>query len=241
MFQVFNCRLLLARSSFALDFAFLPCSHTLEAWWHSLCPSSGSLTVSLTLLRRDGAFMQSISDQAGVMQLGYFVSARYCKAAVLAYERVCNLWQILGKQIHGFLVHSAVVTKNEWNHPIIAIRASVFENLALKRDAYICFNSECYVKNIGSRYHHLKFSLKEFQFSNKDSLRRKVKNIIGLNNTCYQHMLLNYNTMVNKCKQYTPIICLIICQSLEPKKRLIMYYFSFISFRFSIYQIISQD
>ncbi|CAL6019287.1 Hypothetical_protein [Hexamita inflata] len=33
-----------------------------------------SLTVSLTLLRRDGAFMQSISDQAGVMQLGFFVS-----------------------------------------------------------------------------------------------------------------------------------------------------------------------
>ncbi|CAL6070191.1 Hypothetical_protein [Hexamita inflata] len=35
-------------------------------------PSSGSLTVSLTLLRCDGAFMQSISDQAGVMQLVVF-------------------------------------------------------------------------------------------------------------------------------------------------------------------------
>ncbi|CAL6108617.1 Hypothetical_protein [Hexamita inflata] len=63
------------RSSIALGFAFLPCSHTLEAWRRSRCPSSGSLTVSLTLLRRDGAFMQSISDQAGVMQLGFFVSA----------------------------------------------------------------------------------------------------------------------------------------------------------------------
>ncbi|CAL6094756.1 Hypothetical_protein [Hexamita inflata] len=27
--------------------------------------------------------MQSISDQAGVMQLGFFASARHCKAAVL--------------------------------------------------------------------------------------------------------------------------------------------------------------
>ncbi|CAL6002258.1 Hypothetical_protein [Hexamita inflata] len=38
--------------------------------------------------------------------------------------------------------------KNEWNHPIIAIRASVFENLALERVAYICFDSERDVKDI---------------------------------------------------------------------------------------------
>ncbi|CAL6033696.1 Hypothetical_protein [Hexamita inflata] len=38
-------------------------------------PSSGSLTVSITLLRRNGAFMQIISDQAGVMKFGFFVSA----------------------------------------------------------------------------------------------------------------------------------------------------------------------
>ncbi|CAL6096342.1 Hypothetical_protein [Hexamita inflata] len=113
------------RSSVALGFAFLPCSHTLEAWRRSRCPSSGSLTVSLTLLCRDGAFMQSISDQAGVMQLGFFVSARYCKAAVFAQEGVRDLWQECCQHVHGFLVHSAVVTKNEWNHPIIAIRAGV--------------------------------------------------------------------------------------------------------------------
>ncbi|CAL6110567.1 Hypothetical_protein [Hexamita inflata] len=53
------------RSSVALGFAFLTRQAT----------SSGSLTVSLTLLRRDGAFMQSISDQAGEMQLCFFVSA----------------------------------------------------------------------------------------------------------------------------------------------------------------------
>ncbi|CAL6030782.1 Hypothetical_protein [Hexamita inflata] len=91
MFHVFNCRRYSepVRSSVALDFAFLPCSHTLEAQRRSRCPSSGSLTVSLTLLRRDGAFMQSISDQAGVMQFGFFVSARHCKAAVFAQE--CSL------------------------------------------------------------------------------------------------------------------------------------------------------
>ncbi|CAL6017166.1 Hypothetical_protein [Hexamita inflata] len=31
--------------------------------------------------------------------------------------------------------YTAVVTKNRWNHPIIAIRASVFENLASERVA----------------------------------------------------------------------------------------------------------
>ncbi|CAL6051877.1 Hypothetical_protein [Hexamita inflata] len=35
--------------------------------------------------------MQSISDQAGVMQLGFFVSARYCKTAVFAQEGVRDL------------------------------------------------------------------------------------------------------------------------------------------------------
>ncbi|CAL5978520.1 Hypothetical_protein [Hexamita inflata] len=137
------------RSSVALGFAFLPCSHTLEAWRRSRCPSSGSLTVFLTLLRRDSAFMQSISDQAGVMQLGLFVSARHCKAAVFAQEGVRDLWQECCQHVHGFLVHSAVVTKNEWNHPIIAIRASVFENLTLERVAYICFDSERDIKDIG--------------------------------------------------------------------------------------------
>ncbi|CAL6101753.1 Hypothetical_protein [Hexamita inflata] len=76
------------------------------------------------------------------MQLGFFVSARHCKAAVFAQEGVRDLWQECCQHVHGFLVHSAVVTKNEWNHPIIAIRASVFENLALERVAYICFDSE---------------------------------------------------------------------------------------------------
>ncbi|CAL6025587.1 Hypothetical_protein [Hexamita inflata] len=127
-----------AGSSVALGFAFLPCSHTLEAWRRSRCPSFGSLTVSLTSLRRDGAFMQSISDQTGVMQLGFFVSARHCKAAVFAQEGVRDFWQDCCQHVHGFLVHSAVITKNEWNHPIIATRASVFENLALERVAYIC-------------------------------------------------------------------------------------------------------
>ncbi|CAL6049402.1 Carboxypeptidase_A [Hexamita inflata] len=80
MFHVFNCRRLL-RSSVALGFAFLHCSHTLEAWRRSRCPSSGSFTVSLTLLRRDGAFMH----HAGVMQLGFFVNAY---KAVFAQEGV---------------------------------------------------------------------------------------------------------------------------------------------------------
>ncbi|CAL6033006.1 Hypothetical_protein [Hexamita inflata] len=83
------------------------------------------------------------------MQLGFFVSARYCKTAVFAQEGVRDLWQECCQHVHGFLVHSAVVSKNEWNHPIIAIRASVFENLALKRVAYICFDSERDVQDIG--------------------------------------------------------------------------------------------
>ncbi|CAL6012929.1 Hypothetical_protein [Hexamita inflata] len=127
MFQVFNCRRLLRAR---------PIQCYLEAWRRSRCPSSGSLTVSLTLLRCDGAFMQSISDQAGVMQLGFFVSVRYCKTAVFAQEGVRDLWQECCQHIHGFLVHSAVVAKNEWNHPIIAIRASIFDNLTLERVAY---------------------------------------------------------------------------------------------------------
>ncbi|CAL5978296.1 Hypothetical_protein [Hexamita inflata] len=45
--------------------------------------------------------------------------------------------------------YTAVVPKNEWNHPIIAIRASEFENLALERVAYICFDSERDIKDIG--------------------------------------------------------------------------------------------
>ncbi|CAL6048725.1 Hypothetical_protein [Hexamita inflata] len=81
------------------------------------------------------------------MQLGFFVSARYCKATVFAQEGVRDLWQECCQHVHGFLVHSAVVTKNEWNHPIIAIRASVFENLAFERVAYICFDSERDIKD----------------------------------------------------------------------------------------------
>ncbi|CAL6087888.1 putative [Hexamita inflata] len=90
-----------AGSSVALGFAFLPCSHTLEAWRRSRCPSSGGVAVSLlTMFYCDCFIVQSVGDQTGVTQLGFFVSARHCQAAVLAQERVCNLWQILGKQIH---------------------------------------------------------------------------------------------------------------------------------------------
>ncbi|CAL5988192.1 Hypothetical_protein [Hexamita inflata] len=90
-----------AGSSVALGFAFLPCSHTLEARWRSRCPSSGGVAVSLlTMFYCDCFIVQSVGDQTGVTQLGFFVSARHCKAAVLAQERVYNLWQILGKQIH---------------------------------------------------------------------------------------------------------------------------------------------
>ncbi|CAL6110133.1 Hypothetical_protein [Hexamita inflata] len=90
------------RSSVALGFAFLPCSHTLEAWRRSWCPSSGSLTVSLTLLRRDGAFMESISDQAGVMQLGFFVSARHCMLIIIIIIIIeeINLQNIKIKILH---------------------------------------------------------------------------------------------------------------------------------------------
>ncbi|CAL6099487.1 Hypothetical_protein [Hexamita inflata] len=97
------------RSSVALGFAFLPCSHTIEAWRRSQCRQ---LDVLLAL-RRDvtfmlhmgishvirpsyvilhEGFMHSINDQAGVMQLGYFL-ARQCKTAVFAQEGVCDLWQ----------------------------------------------------------------------------------------------------------------------------------------------------
>ncbi|CAL5986598.1 Hypothetical_protein [Hexamita inflata] len=87
-------------SSVALGFAFLPCS-TIEARWRSRCPSSGGVAVSLlTMFYCDCFIVQSVGDQTGVTQLGFFVSARHCKAAVLAQERVRNLWQILGKQIH---------------------------------------------------------------------------------------------------------------------------------------------
>ncbi|CAL5996180.1 Hypothetical_protein [Hexamita inflata] len=68
--------------------------------------------------------------------------ARYCKTAVFAQEGVRDLWLECCQHIHGFLVHSAVVTKNEWNLPIIAIHASVFDNLALEHVACICFDSE---------------------------------------------------------------------------------------------------
>ncbi|CAL6088065.1 Hypothetical_protein [Hexamita inflata] len=78
------------RSSVALGFAFLPCSHTLEAWRRSRCPSSGSLTVSLTLLRRDSAFMQSISDQAGVI-LTFIIEDYYCHKVRLQIEHVISL------------------------------------------------------------------------------------------------------------------------------------------------------
>ncbi|CAL5985375.1 Hypothetical_protein [Hexamita inflata] len=89
------------------------------------------------------------SCRALVIKLGFFVSARYCKTAVFAQEGVRDFWQECCQHIHGFLVHSAVVTKNEWNHPIIAIRASVFKNRALECVAYICFDSERDIKDIG--------------------------------------------------------------------------------------------
>ncbi|CAL6064954.1 Hypothetical_protein [Hexamita inflata] len=89
--------------------------------------------------------------------------AHYCKTAVFAQEGVRDLWQECCQHIHGFLVHSAVVAKNEWNHSIIAIRASVFENLALERVAYICFDSERDVKDIGCVL-ILEFYIRSLQF-----------------------------------------------------------------------------
>ncbi|CAL6002484.1 Hypothetical_protein [Hexamita inflata] len=94
--------LLRARSiqrCFHLRLLALP--HTFEVWRRSRCPSSGDVAVSLlTMFYCDCFIVQSVGDQTGVTQLGFFVSARHCKAAVLAHERVYNLWQILGKQIH---------------------------------------------------------------------------------------------------------------------------------------------
>ncbi|CAL6035706.1 Hypothetical_protein [Hexamita inflata] len=63
-----------------MGFAFLPCSHTLEARWRSQCRS---LTISLlTMFYCDCFIVQSIGDQTGVTQLGFFVSARHCKAGL---------------------------------------------------------------------------------------------------------------------------------------------------------------
>ncbi|CAL6005858.1 Hypothetical_protein [Hexamita inflata] len=79
MFQVFNCRRLLRP---------IQRCHLRDL---ALAVPFFRQTISLTLLRRDGAFMQIISDQAGVMQLGFFVNARLCKTAVFAQEEVHDL------------------------------------------------------------------------------------------------------------------------------------------------------
>ncbi|CAL6076769.1 Hypothetical_protein [Hexamita inflata] len=65
-----------AGSSVDLGFAFLPCSHTLEAWRRSQCPTSSGVAVSLlTMFYCDCFIVQSVGDQTGVTQLGFFVSA----------------------------------------------------------------------------------------------------------------------------------------------------------------------
>ncbi|CAL6005814.1 Hypothetical_protein [Hexamita inflata] len=75
------------RSSVALGFTFLPCSHTLEAWRRSRCPSSGSLTISLTLLRRDGASCRALVIKPVECSLASSL-ARYFKATVFAQESI---------------------------------------------------------------------------------------------------------------------------------------------------------
>ncbi|CAL6027292.1 Hypothetical_protein [Hexamita inflata] len=148
-----NCERLFDRAqarkelSYVISCRWLLRAHTIQCllWLHLLawrrlgCPSIIGVVDSFTMFRRNCIFMLSIGDQAGVMQLGFFFSARYCKATVFAQEGVRDLWQ---ECCCMFMDFSYTVPLQRRTSGITRLSPYVYPYLRILPLNAICFDSE---------------------------------------------------------------------------------------------------